>query len=605
MTFLEENLTALASLAPALATKLRNVQAASELSLEDARSGDPTARRGNHYLHSRHDPVREAERIAERSRRNQADGYVIYGFGLGYLADALIRQGGEEPVIIAERDPRLLRAALEARRLTTLFGSPRLRLLLGPSPRELASLLTTLNLRSPLSFGLRSVTERDEEYYRSLEESRKRYVSRQEVNSNTLERFGRRWIRNLVANVHLLARARGVDELAEAFADTPVLLCAGGPSLDLILPLARRIRERAVIVAVDTAVKPLLTAGVEPDFIVIVDPQYWNTRHLDNIELRHAAVIGESSTHPRAFRILPRPLFFCSSLFPLGRYLEHSRDSFGTLGAGGSVTTTAWDFARHIGGRPIYAAGLDLGYPSFRTHVTGSLFEERSHLISNRLSPAESLQVAYIENGSPFLTEANDGGEVLTDQRMTIYRDWFALQDHGETRTRSFNLSPHGVAIPGMPAVPVDTLLAHESARENINSRLRARISETGSDHEARDKIHAALARLSDELERAAALAEEARNALAVHEADAPRRERPISEPPRSLDTIEDELRSLESKDIIGFLLESVMRDLSERRPEHIEDAMENSRRVYAAIHESAEFHARMLQQAVRVLRRA
>ncbi|NBC30804.1 MAG: DUF115 domain-containing protein [Spirochaetes bacterium] len=598
MTVLDENLTALASLAPAVARKLANIDPSPELSLEDSHSGVPTARLGSHYLHSRHDPVREAERIAERSRRNQADGYVIYGFGLGYLADAIIRQRGEEPVIIVERDPRLLRAALEARRLTTLFGSPRVRLQLGPSPREFASLLTTLNLRFPLAFGLRSVTEGDEAYYRSLEESRKRYVSRQEVNSNTLQRFGRRWIRNLVANVHLLARARGVRELGEAFAGTPVLLCAGGPSLDLVLPLARRIQERAVIVAVDTAVKPLLTAGVEPDFIVIVDPQYWNTRHLDNIELRHAVVIGESSTHPRAFRILPRPLFFCSSLFPLGQYLEQSRGSFGALGAGGSVTTTAWDFARHIGGRPIYAAGLDLGYPHYRTHVTGSLFEERSHLISNRLSPAESLQVAYIENGSPFPTEANDGGEVLTDQRMTIYRDWFGLQDHGAEGGRSFNLSPHGVAIPGMPAVPVDAVLAHESARERIDSRLHEHIGEPGSDHEASSRIHAALARLSGDLERAAALGHEALDALA-------RRERAFPEPPRSLDAIEDELRSLESKDIIGFLLESVLRDLNESRPEHIEDAMENSRRVYQAIHDSAQFHAEMLQYALRVLQRA
>jgi hypothetical protein len=269
------------------------------------------------------------------------------------------------------------------------------------------------------------------------------------------------------------------------------------------------------------------------------------------------------------------------------------------------VTTTAWDFARHIGGRPIYAAGLDLGYPEYRTHVGGSLFEERSHLISHRLAPAETHQVAYIENGSPFPTKANDGGQVLTDQRMSIYRDWFALQDHDDAEARSCNLSPHGAVIPGMPHVPLHALLDHEPSRQRIDATVQDVLKEERSEAETAGRIHAALFRLSTDLDRAAALGQEAIRALETEEADpGRRRDHPDRGHSRPLDVIEADLRNLESKDIIGFLLESVVRDLQEGPAERYQDAVENSRRVYAAIEESAHFHARMLRQAVQVLER-
>ncbi len=613
MTLLESNLARLGNRAPELASLLKAAAPPEELKIETARNGAPTARYGAHYLHSRHDPQREARRIAERLTTAQGDGFVVYGIGLGYLAEAVLQATEGEPVIVVERDPRMLAAASAHRDLRALFSADVFHLLVAPSPTEFAGFLSNLRLRRPVSVGLRSVTEDEQEYYEGLEEARRGFVGRQEVNRNTLRRFGRRWVRNLAANVHLLAEARGVADLQAKVPGLPALVCAGGPSLDAVLPHAQRLRERCLVVAVDTAVKPLLRAGVEPDFVVVVDPQYWNTRHLDNLTLKHAFVVGESSTHPRAFRALGRPVYLCSSIFPLGQYLEASRGSFGKLGAGGSVTTTAWDFARYIGADPIFIGGMDLGYPDYRTHVTGSLFEERSHIIATRLSPAETQQVAYIEGGQPYRTEANDGGSVLTDRRMAIYRDWFALQQNRSPR--SYNLSSAGVRIPDIPPRDVADMLELPERRHEIDRLLAGALreargsGETGSggaspgSASADDAIRGATRRLAADLATARDLAREAGTAARHYRAGITQdHAEPGLDSPRRLDEIEGDLRSLASKDVIGFLLEAVTSEIEESRPETMEQALENSARLYDAILESAEFHVAMLERAEEVL---
>lgn len=601
MTLLESNLNALSSRGDRLVALLRDLELPEELEFETARSGAPTARRGGHYLHSRYDPSREAQRLAGKIASVPGDCVVIFGFGLGYVAEAIASSDPERDLLIVERDPAMLKAALSSRDLSALLRSSRSRFLIAPGPDEFTRILSGQGCRRPISLGTPSATESDRSYYGSIEEARKRYLERRQVNSNTLRRFGRRWIRNLAANVNILAQARGVSELYGRFAGIPALVCAGGPSLDAVLQHLPAIRERALIIAVDTAVRPLVQAGVEPDFVIVVDPQYWNTRHLDNLDLRRSYVVGESSTHPRAFRILRRPVFLCSSLFPLGGHLEKIRGNFGALGTGGSVATSAWDFARRLGSAPVFLAGLDLGYPAYRTHVSGSLFEERSHFIAKRSRTAETLQVAYIEGGRPYPVAANDGTQVLTDQRMAVYADWFSLQQEDGNAPESVNLSSRGMRIRGFRPGALSELLSQAPRRSEIDAVI-AGIGDAPatSEEDIRGYLTAALRELSNELSRTGELAEEA---LGVVRRQIDGRHA-ASESGRPLEAVEEDLRALQHRDIVGFLLESTAEELSEARPDSYADALENSRRLYSAIRDSAAFHAEMLQRAETVLKK-
>jgi len=217
----------------------------------------------------------------------------------------------------------------------------------------------------------------------------------------------------------------GIEAIAGLARGLPTLILAAGPSLDRILPLLPMLHERMVILAVDTAVRGCLDAGVEPDFILVVDPQYWNFRHLDGISCPHSFLITESAVWPAVYRFPCRGVYLCASLFPLGKFIEEHTVRHAELGAGGSVSTSAWDFARHLETDKIYLAGLDLGYPGKRTHFSGGLFEEWAHSTANRLEPAETALSRYLTQTTRRISRDYNDNPVQTDQRLELYVWWF------------------------------------------------------------------------------------------------------------------------------------------------------------------------------------
>ena len=51
----------------------------------------------------------------------------------------------------------------------------------------------------------------------------------------------------------------------------PAIIVAAGPSLNKNILELKRLKGRAFIIAVDTAIKPLLNAGIIPDMYAVVD----------------------------------------------------------------------------------------------------------------------------------------------------------------------------------------------------------------------------------------------------------------------------------------------------------------------------------------------
>jgi hypothetical protein len=226
------------------------------------------------------------------------------------------------------------------------------------------------------------------------------------------------------------------------------------------------------MVAVDTSLRFLLSHGVEPDFVVSVDPQYWNFRHLDRSPSPNTYLVAESAVYPPCLRQNFKGAFLCGSLFPLGRFIEDRLDPKGDLGAGGSVATTAWDFARALGASSIWIAGLDLSFPELKTHFKGALFETRSHAESTRLVPGETWSARALRDGHPFNAKNSMGGSVLTDKRLSLYAAWFENRFRMYPNIKNFSLSGEGIAIQRLEISPADALLALPPRREEIKNRL-------------------------------------------------------------------------------------------------------------------------------------
>jgi hypothetical protein len=604
--FLAANLQLLDAKAPGLKEALAAYAPSAELEIVPTPSGRPSALLGGVSVHSRRDPEKEARALIEREIPEETSVGVFYGFGLGYLPEEFTRSHPDAPCLVVEPDVGLFLKALAARDLSAVLSHPGVVFFLAAEAAPVIRFLDTLELSSVRIVKLRPLYEKNRAYYERTDALIQSFLKQRDVNRNTLRRFGRLWVRNLARNVRLLCLAPGIGSVENLFRGLPALVCAGGPSLDDVLPLLPALRKRMLVVAVDTTLAAILREGVDPDVTVICDPQYWNTRHIDAVKKTGTAVVSESSTHPRIFRRLGERAFFGSSVFPLGRALEALVGEKGKLGAGGSVATTAWDCARFLGCAPVFMAGLDLGFPGGRTHFRGAHFEETFSAMSSRLRPLEHRAFAYLRDAAPFPVRANDGGLVLTDHRMAVYKFWFETQMSLHPELASFNLSPGGARIEGMGTALIDDALALPAVREKIDGRMQAMRShlEYPPDADARlQKMRSGLAGLIGELEEAADVARDGVRAARQLKTRIARRE-PAAALIKKLDAVDRRILELAAKNIAGFLAGPLIQEIARTgsREKSPEQWLDCSLDLYRELESSSRYHVTELQKGLAAL---
>jgi len=603
VTLLERNLSALYARHPGLRDHGLEQAAAGELTILPAATGTSTALLGGAYVHSRYDPVREAERLVAREVAQQPSAALFLGLGLGYLPEAFLALHPGRPLAVVEPELALFAQALACRDLTALLSSPDVSWFLGEEPEAVIMGLDALPLSRLAVLRLRPLYLRRLAYYRKLELLVRSLLDRREVNLNTLRRFGRLWVRNLLDNLEEFLRAPGVSRLQGLFDGIPALVLAAGPSLESVLERLGELRSRLLLVAVDTSYPLCRRAGVEPDFLVTVDPQYWNSRHLDRMPIREAILVCEPAAHPSIFRRLgdERPaLYFVSSFFPIGRFLEELSGIRGKVGAGGSVATTAWDLARLLGGRPLYMAGLDLGYPGRRTHCRGAYFEELAHGLGGRLAPAELAGFRALTEAGVFPARSADGGATLTDRRMVIYQWWFENQmKQRGAELATYSLSEHGLAIAGMQYCPPAALLELPAARDRINEALAQAREWAGPEPlaaSAAERTWKAMGELAAELARLGGLA---REALALCSRARLPDSRTRSRALTRLDAVDRQILSLSSRQVAGFLFQPLIQKILDgAAPEGGKEGLALSEQLYAELADSAGYQAALIARA-------
>ncbi len=581
------NLAALAARSGRFVELIRGVEPY-PLEVLRARSGAPSARTESTWLHSRYDPEAEGRLIAAEAVATGPDLVIALGLGLGYAVKAVMEAGVS--VVAIEVDETWLAALLRAADLAPVIADERCALILCPGGRGLGDFLDDASPRSIAVIENRAMLAAFPEAAQALKEQVERYRLRDEINAATLRRFGRLWVRNLSRNVLAAASSPGVSALAGRLSGLPALVVAAGPSLDELLDSFPRIAQRFVVICVDTALRSVLRTGLQPDFVVVVDPQYWNARHLDHCVSPRSVLVTEAAVWPSVLRFSSRHRVVCSSIYPLGRYVEERVGPVkGALGAGGSVATTAWDFARVMGCAPVFMAGLDLSFPGGRTHAFASLFEQRSLASGTRLEPASSSAFEAMRGGRPFQTTANDGSTVTSDERLSLYSGWFTRRIAAHPETPTWNLSGHGLAIPGMPCVRSQDLLAYPPVRAEIESRIEASLAANQAPSPV--SVESILCNLTIELERIAGMADKAVDVAS----------RATGSSGAALDAALAELSRIDrsvleshARDVVGFLFSSAAEAVG-GRARTFDESLDRTVRLYSAVAESARWHASRL----------
>lgn len=554
-----------------------------EIEIFPSSRGPETLRIAGRAIHSRFDPLKEAEkRVARLLTEEDTELFILVGLGLGYLCDAFSRRGAVQTVAIVFSAPLLTRL-LTLRSVDWWCSTAPQRLIPATLPGVIPVVLRDLTVTNPRLVPSDAYGTRWPDQYGRAVDTIRAARERATVNRRTLRRFGKLWVRNTIRNIAISGALPGIDPYRSIADGVPALVCGAGPTLDEIEPHIRDLARRHIVIAVDTAVSVLQRWGIAPHIAVVADPQYWNTRHLDRVDLETTVLVAEPATHPRTLRLWRGPILVSASLFPLGSFFDRRFNRQLKLGAGGSVATSAWDLARILGATDIALAGIDLAFPDNLTHCADSFFENRLQRVATRLSPAEHGLARYLHGAEPGYVPAAGGGTVLSDRRMEVYRSWFAEQVYRFPDVTTVLLSRRSSAIPGVAVEAPEQRVRRLPVISDTLAAVVDRI-QTPPTVGAMPTAREVLSELSEELEALEAIAREGIETCDVLSPDDP-------SSLTALDEVDRRLGAAEFRELAGFLAAEVLETEAHSAPDDIAGAIAKARRIYVSLAESSEYH--------------
>jgi hypothetical protein len=442
----------------------KNAEPLYEYRLEAATNSSPTLLIEGRYVHSRIKPEDEAGRIA-KSLPKDSPAIIVLGPGLAYSAEAAALAFPDKPLVLVERDAAILCRALESRNLVRLLSHPLLAILPGAEPAALKEALEGLGVapdKEHLPALIRNPTlgRFYQGYYTEVEAALHAWVNARLVNKATLERFGERWKKNRLANAKLqLPRLDSLLRRQPLKAGKPVLLVAAGPSLDEAAGALASLSKKCCTVAVNTALHFLQRLGIEPDYALIGDPQYVVIQHIARVNMPQTILLAEDDVYPACLRAGRFKEIYLYSSAGAARGESRQGPSQDMLHSGGSIATAAWDFARLLGARTVYIAGLDLAYPQGRTHFKGAAFEKNALNSATRTAPPETASFHALREGGRLMTEALGGGQVATDRRLALYASWFSQSFKAHPEIKNYSLTGAGIKIKGLISMKLCDIL--------------------------------------------------------------------------------------------------------------------------------------------------
>ncbi len=374
-------------------------KASPRLRVEASRSGgteEPTAiltgPNGELFLHSRYRPRSEAVKFA--AGLEGCDYLVLFGFGLGYEAEAIIQTAPQMQLRIIEPDPSLLYSAFLERDLSKLLGLAQVRIICEEQVDEAVGRLDYLPFFFPRfrSTHLRARSTADDQYFRECAARLEVLVGAAGGDYRACANYGLRWCINTIRNLTLLERSYS---LTESVPTKRWNIVGAGPSADRTIGDLARATDSFTLYC-DTAVRTAAAAGTERLTAVTIDPQPISKLHYLGVMPEQVHLVSDIGAHHSLLQSFPY-LYFISSGHPLHRYLSSRGLPVGpTLVQGGSVSETALRLAHHAGAEEIAVHGLDFAYLAERSYVVGSWLESYLRNKSDRLHSMSNQNYSFI-----------------------------------------------------------------------------------------------------------------------------------------------------------------------------------------------------------------
>jgi hypothetical protein len=368
-------------------------------------------------LHSQVDPAGEAALLVDGVKTGGQSHFVVLGLGLGYHVFELLRrtEAAGARVLVVEADAAVLRAAMTVHDVSPLAGD-RVTLCVGRDRAAVGRALDAF-LNAQAVGGLRIVEHPASVrvragYYQEVREGIRDAVNSLLIAVNTVIHYCHTWQLNHLLNLPATVFCPGVAGLFGRFSGVPAFIVGAGPSLNKNGHLLAGVRGCGLVLACDTALRPLLRAGVAPDVVMSIDGSDLNYKNFAGVDAPDTTLVAEPMTVHRIVAEYRGPLLIASFGGPVMDWVEGFCGKKGELKSGGSVSTAALHFAHRMGCNPIVFVGQDLSYPGGIAYAQGTFYADEGY--RSPLSRQDMVEVPAV-----------DGGTVITPRFMKCFINWF------------------------------------------------------------------------------------------------------------------------------------------------------------------------------------
>ncbi|PMY43348.1 motility accessory factor Maf-2 [Pseudomonas sp. GW456-L14] len=372
-------------------------------------------------LTSRHDRTAEA-RIQAASLPADSPVIHLYGTGLGDLQQILLENPALQRLQVHILNGAVFALVLQLLDQQAWLNDPRVEL-------GYAGDLTEIQL--PF-FALPSELVLADDYNAKI---RDRLVSEVHLafNNRDFVADSPEVAQRLQASAELVASDSDVAQLFGSQPGREIFVIATGPSLERHFERLREIRAQArrpLFICVDTAYRPLLKQGIEPDIVVSIDHRI-SSLHLPPEKSAAITLVYLPMVDPQILALWQGPRYVGYSASPIYTRMRGQLPK-AQLYVGGSVIHPAVDLAVKMGAEQVTLFGADFAFPMNKTHAGW---------LDGELGPQLGAARHWVLDGH--------GQRVRTQLNFRSYLCELERFIAGHPRVRFYNSSRDGAMIAG------------------------------------------------------------------------------------------------------------------------------------------------------------
>ncbi|WP_412977124.1 motility associated factor glycosyltransferase family protein [Ornithinibacillus sp. 179-J 7C1 HS] len=411
-------------------------------------------------IHSKYDPIREAERIIAAHKDEITDDTHVffYGIGLGYHIEKFCEAFPKNTYSIYEPIPEIFFTALKNVDLKRIMRNNLSNFYMDTHSATAKGYLQELQSRNQhiLFIILPSYKNIVKEKVQHFQDGIKRIVQNRRSNLSVDMSFQKLWVLNSILNFKAVLDTPNMlkDIDRKQFEGKPVIIVSAGPSLAEDIEHLRYIKENnlAYLFSVGSAINSLIKYDVLPDAVCTYDPGRNNHVVFNKMiekGIRDIPMIFGSSVGYETITQYEGPkVHFITSQDKTSTYLLQGQiEPHDLIIDSPSIAVMMFQLLNKLKAGPIIFAGQNLGYLYDRRYSDGIEYKHVESMVDKQ------------EMDNAITTEDVYGNEIKTNSVFNRMRETIEHFARVYAVNTFINTTKGGAAIEGVPFYTIEEVI--------------------------------------------------------------------------------------------------------------------------------------------------